>query len=492
MELRLVQNELNMLRSFDRIDREHKGHDVARTLLAVVSTLAQYPGRKTIVLFSDGLPVSPSLSARLDSVIERANRSNVTAYAVDAHGLRARSTSAALRKEMDAFADERHVQNAAGLTRSEQPLTMAFERVEDTLQLDSRTGLARLANDTGGFLVEGSNDLSGAFRRIDEDNRFHYLLTYSPRNAAFDGRFRAIQVKVGRPGVQVFARKGYRAVRAPAAPGAGGLDVPALALLGRRPLPNAFPMYAAAFAFPHPERRGLTPVLVQVPTSVLHYDTPSGRASYSAQAAVAVRIRDAAGDEILRLSQEYLLTGDVKDVDAARRGEILFYREADLKPGVYTMEAVVLDPLTERGSARVATLTVPGPSAFAMSSVVLVSKVEDVGETPAGDGAAGPLYVGRSLLYPNLGEPISRSTSELPFYFTLYGAPAQVDARAELLRNGQVIAQTPLQLSAAGAIAQHVARLPLAALPPATYELRIRVSADGRELERTAFFTLRD
>ena len=33
-----------------------------------------------------------------------------------------------------------------------------------------------------------------------------------------------------------------------------------------------------------------------------------------------------------------------------------------------------------------------------------------------------PLYVGRTLLYPNLGEPISKAAvKELPFYFTLYG-----------------------------------------------------------------------
>ena len=41
-----------------------------------------------------------------------------------------------------------------------------------------------------GFLVEGSNNLGAAFKRIDEDNQFHYLMTYSPKNAAFDGKFR--------------------------------------------------------------------------------------------------------------------------------------------------------------------------------------------------------------------------------------------------------------------------------------------------------------
>ncbi len=41
------------------------------------------------------------------------------------------------------------------------------------------------------------------------------MLTYVPSNANFDGRFRAIDVKVKRPGVAVFARNGYRALRQP-------------------------------------------------------------------------------------------------------------------------------------------------------------------------------------------------------------------------------------------------------------------------------------
>src|SRR6185436_11470691 len=118
---------------------------------------------------------------------------NVTAYAVDAKGLRTISSLADARKEMTNFAEDRAVQTSLGSTRSDQPLTMAFERVQDTIKLESRTGLAKLAEETGGFLVEESNDLSSAFRRIDEDNQFHYLLTYSPKNNLFDGKFRAIR-----------------------------------------------------------------------------------------------------------------------------------------------------------------------------------------------------------------------------------------------------------------------------------------------------------
>ncbi len=84
MERRLVQTELNMIRSFESMDRDHQGYDTSAALLTVVQSLSYLPGRKTIVFFSEGLPVSPVLSAKLDAVIEAANRAHVTTYAVDA------------------------------------------------------------------------------------------------------------------------------------------------------------------------------------------------------------------------------------------------------------------------------------------------------------------------------------------------------------------------------------------------------------------------
>jgi VWFA-related protein len=492
-ELKLVQMELDSIRSFEQTDREHRGYDVSMGLIAVINTLARYPGRKSFVFFSEGLPVSPALSARLDALIDAANRANVTAYAVDAAGLRAKSTASSIQKEVDVFAEERRVQNDTGFNTTSQPMTMSLERIEDTLKLDSHVGLARLAEDTGGFLIEGSNNLSSAFRRIDEDNQFHYLLTYSPKNTAMDGKFRTIQVKVARPGVQVFARKGYRALSALPRPADAAFDTPALALLDRASLPNAFPIYAAGFTFPDPARPGLTPVLVRVGTTTLRFDVDAPRSTYSAQAIVAVRVRDAQGGEVQRLSQQYLLTGDARDVDAAKHGEILFYREMDLSPGVYTLESIVYDTHSETGSARLATLTVPAPSSgFEVSSLLVVNKIEEIKDTSGASDLTAPLRVGGTLLYPNLGEPVRVvAGGELPFYFALYGDSAGVKVSAQLLRSGEVLAEAPVQLpDTAGPRVQHVGRLPIGALPAGTYELRIRVSDGRREVSRAAYFNL--
>jgi hypothetical protein len=130
-----------------------------------------------------------------------------------------------------------------------------------------------------------------------------------------------------------------------------------------------------------------------------------------------------------------------------------------------------------------------------MSSLVLVNRTEETGESPEPDAASRPpLYVGRTLLYPNLGEPISKAAAqELPFYFALYGATRGAAAKAQLLRNGQALAEAPVTLPPAnGPRVQHVGRLPIASLPAGTYQLRIVVNNAGQELSQSTFFTLVD
>ena len=53
--------------------------------------------------------------------------------------------------------------------------------------------------------------LDEIYQRISTDVRAQYVLTYYAKSEARDGRFRSLQVKVKRPGLQVRARRGYYA-----------------------------------------------------------------------------------------------------------------------------------------------------------------------------------------------------------------------------------------------------------------------------------------
>ena len=107
MERRLVQGQIRMLQAFETLDRDQRGLGTTNALFSVLQSLVEMPGRKTVVFFSEGLPASPALQAHLQSVVEAANRINVTVYTIDASGLRALSGDVDTRKEVEEAGKER-------------------------------------------------------------------------------------------------------------------------------------------------------------------------------------------------------------------------------------------------------------------------------------------------------------------------------------------------------------------------------------------------
>ena len=127
-----------------------------------------------------------------------------------------------------------------------------------------------------------------------------------------------------------------------------------------------------------------------------------------------------------------------------------------------------------------------------MSSVVAVRRAEKVPE--AQRVAGSPLYVGDQLLTPSMGEPFSKATTkELPFYFVVYptkeGAPT---ATLSLVSSGKVLAEAPLELAAPDAKGRipQVSRIPVEALAPGTYELRIAVKQGAQTAAQGMTFRL--
>jgi hypothetical protein len=480
---------------FDSLERDEQGYSTTNALLSVVSALSSIEGRKTIVFFSEGLAVPPAAFAAFKSVVATANRSNVSVYTVDAAGLRAESQTLATTREINATGEERLRQQVSVQEPSTGPMTRVLERQEDLLRLDPHSGLGQLAEETGGFLVRDTNDLKSAFRRIEEDMQFHYVLTFAPSNQDFDGKFRNLDVRVRRPATRVFSRQGYYAVRSIGPRPILGYEAYAIAALDRTPLPNAFPVRAMGLSFPESDRPGLTPLVLRVGTDALTYDKNQGNGSYNAEAAIVVRLKDEGGKVVVKTSQHYLFAGRLDELDPQRKGEILFYREPELLPGVYTMEAIAYDIIGRRGSARVSTITVPRDDLdrLRLSSVVIVRKAEKV--SGADRRATNPLVVDDRLLYPNLGEPIARTADgEIAFFYTLYAKPgtARIEARAELARDGRVVAQAPLapgQPDASGRV-QQVQRIPVGSLAPGAYELRITATDGASEATRTTAFRI--
>jgi len=495
VELAFVQMQMRMNETLETLERNHQGHATANSLLAVINSMRSLPGRKTVIFFSEGLALPPAVVEQFRSVINAANRANVSVYTVDAAGLRIESPNLEATREINSMAERR--MNQVHRTQDPSgPLMKELERNEDLLRLSPHSGLGELADQTGGFLIRDTNDLSAGLRRIDEDMRAHYVLTYVPKNQEYDGRFRQISVKLSRQNLDVQTRKGYYAVDNTVASPVLAYEAPALAALSAARASNPFALRVGALSFPEPERLGLAPILVEAPASVFTYAPDNEKKTYNSDFSILALVRNESGQAVEKLSQHYALSGPVDKVEAARKGEILFYREANLPPGRYTIEAVAYDAPSGKSSVRKTNLEVPGldKTKLRLSSLTLLKRVDRL--TADEQKKNHPLYFGEVVVYPNLGEALRKSvTKQLAFFFTAWpaqGSTEKLNLTIEVIQNGRSLGKIPAELPAAdehGSV-KYASALPLDNFQPGSYELRVTVKDGQSSLSRAAQFNL--
>jgi VWFA-related protein len=478
-----------MERSFEAMQRDQQGHATINSLLAVISALGELPGRKGVIFFAEALAIPPNVLAQFESVVTTANRLNVSVYSIDSAGLRVHSGQGETARRVNSI-------GAEALSRDpDKPggkMTETLELNEDTLRRDPAVSLRLLAERTGGFLINNTNDLAGAFRRIDEDRRFHYLLTYTPANTNFRGEWRRITVTVPGRNVTVRARSGYLAVRTPGALPLLSHEGPALAALDRTPLPAEVPVRAGAFVFPQPRSmEARVAVLVATDGGVLAVDADKSKGTARTDFTILSRLKDASGEVVRKASQPYRLTAPAANL----RGEVLFFRQPTLPLGTYTLEYVVHDGLGQRAGAGTMPVVVPDARTGQpqVSSLMIVRRTERV---PTGErDATNPLYYGDLLLYPNLGEPISkRETPTISFAFTVVLGTNPVLASLALSQGERTLGETTLPTGTpdANGVIWHVSQLPLAGLPAGEYSLTVTVTGGGHTETRRATFRTTD
>lgn len=213
---------------------------VAGTMAALnlaVRAARDVPGRKTVVVASEGFPLSlkPGEAMRFpgkddnsrvrsdtDGVIDQATRSGVVIYTINGAGLvtggpRASDDYHQTTDTRDPFASHEYQggeEMAAGARR------LAAARGADSAI--EQASLAYLAEQTGGFAV-ASNDFPGAFTRVTRDVRDYYVIGYEPDLGTFapkdkSPRLNTITVKVKRSGVRVRSSKELIGVTDPEPP----------------------------------------------------------------------------------------------------------------------------------------------------------------------------------------------------------------------------------------------------------------------------------
>jgi Ca-activated chloride channel homolog len=80
-----------------------------------------------------------------------------------------------------------------------------------TQNADVRLKLSRLADETGGrfFFIERAKELDGIYDSIQKELRSQYLLAYQSSKEGNDDKFRAVEVRMAKPGMEAKTVKGY-------------------------------------------------------------------------------------------------------------------------------------------------------------------------------------------------------------------------------------------------------------------------------------------
>jgi VWFA-related protein len=479
--------------TFEALQRDQQGYATTNGLMAVVNSMSRLPGRKAVLFFSEGVSIPPNVRQHFRSVIHAANRANVSVYAVDAAGLRAESTLLATREEINARSRQRMENLDRVMTSAGGPLTRGLERNEDLLNYSPESGLTQLAQQTGGAFIGGANDIGSKLKEIDEDLGTYYLLTYSPTNQNYDGKFRNISVKVKRSGVDALARRGYYAVPPTGSSPMFYYEAPPLALLSGSARPKDFPLLVNSLNFPETGRVGRTAVEVEVPTGAFTFTPDKEKKIYGSDFSIVVLVRNQSKQVVEKLSHHYGLVGPLESLDSVKKGKILFYRETSLPPGKYEVDAVAYDALNSKASVNGCNLEIPdsGENDLRLSSVTIIQRAEQVKEK-----TDSPFLIGDQLMvYPNLGEPVRKSAKQMGFYFNVYKANGATEApklTLEVLQNNKSVAKVPLKLGAPDAKGriQYASALPLDSLSAGNYELKISVSDAKSAVSRSVAFTI--
>ncbi len=197
------ENRENFERGFDEFQGSYFATGTLGALRYIVSGMDELPGRKSVILFSDGFKIlqrneqgfteGGMVLDFLRKLIDTANRSSVVFYTIDARGL-----------------------VTTGIT-AEDNVNASPERLQQILSsrsnelFDTQSGLTYLAQQTGGFSIINNNDLSGGVRRVLDDQSY-YLIGYEPDSDTFDPkirRFNKLEIKVRNKNLKVRYRSGF-------------------------------------------------------------------------------------------------------------------------------------------------------------------------------------------------------------------------------------------------------------------------------------------
>lgn len=201
-----IQKEKDQITAFNELREDVFSVGTLGAIKYIVKGMGELPGRKSIMLFSDGFSICTDTDMKnnvgrcdqmqlaLQRLTDLCNRAAVTIYSQDARGLTFTGMGAG--------------DNISLITQNINQSVM--ERTEELR--DKQQGLSYLAKETGGRATFGNNDLNQGLEKMLTDTQGYYLIGYQPDSDTFDAKtskFNKLIVKVKQEGLNVRYRSGF-------------------------------------------------------------------------------------------------------------------------------------------------------------------------------------------------------------------------------------------------------------------------------------------
>jgi len=414
-------------------DTEFNVFNTDRKLTALedaTKKLAAYPEKKALIYFSSGLSLTGiENQSQLRATVNSAVRANVAFYPVDARGLVATSpvgdASASSGRGTGAFTGSKQAGNRS-----------AAQGSQDTLYT--------LASDTGGKALIDANDLSLGIRQAQQDISSYYILGYYSTNAAEDGKFRKINVKLAGKELQASAkvdfRNGYYGSKVFSKFNSGDKERQLEEALTLGDPVSEIPLALEVDYFRVAQNRYLVPVSVKIPGSVVALAKKGGKQSTDLD--FILQVRESPSGRLVQTVRDNI-TVKLTDQDASQleHRNLQYDAGPTLQSGKYNLRFLARENQTGKMGTFETNFVIPDLSAskdLKMSSVILSSQVEPVkaavGSADSDKRALAnhPLIQNGQKTVPSITR-VFRKDQTLYVYFEVYDPAADPAAKTPSL-----------------------------------------------------------
>ena len=408
----------------------------ARPILAALAAIAQglrpIPGKKTLVLFSQGFVTPAVLDWQVQGTIDIANRANVAIYIIDSAGLRAGAPATGSLVPGNPMA------GVSGITNQEQRIrAVGGETVFDNVRQEGNNReydvLYRISGDTGGKLFRGNNDLGQGLEKINEEIRARYTLAYRSTNQNFDGTFRKVKIEVRHPDAQITSRSGYYAIPPEEIVLLSPADKKLLSGFTAAQTNPEMPLAVSLSQFRSRDGLFTVPVALELPPSAVKFERKNDKRSMQLE---VLGVLKATPEKVLsRLGGNFDVNLTDSDYQLIVNNNIFYRQDMVLAPGDYTLDLIVRDRLSGKTTAKREQFVVPEPdSEFAATPIVLSRYVEQAPLPALGAEAPADVFIyGKSWIRPSPGRQFQASDN-LIMFLSVYNAANSPDTSKPMVR----------------------------------------------------------